>query len=104
VSSVSKPRVSLLAVGFRGDDDDTKHTVTLLTLDLAGLVRIDGVELHRDRASGRHFLRFPAWIDAFGQRHSIVRPTTREVRAAILQQVLAALDAGFPNPNHKESP
>ncbi|MGB3921731.1 MAG: hypothetical protein WBL19_00400 [Minisyncoccia bacterium] len=60
-----------------------------IALEMASCV-IDNVTL-RNTADGRRVLAFPSRTAKNGEKHSIVRPLTDEVRVAIQQQVFEQL-------------
>jgi hypothetical protein len=91
VNVAERPRISILSFASAPAEDQERGLLGWLSLDVDGLLLLDGVVLRRTR-QGRLALSFPAPRDWRGRRKSRVRPLHDAARRAIEGAVLGALD------------
>ena len=87
------PTVRVVSFAPASRKDQLTGQLGWLILDVAGLLRLEGVSLRRT-ATGRVALSFPQRRDARERIHDIVRPLDDTARRVIERQVLASLQAG----------
>ena len=84
------PRISILAFTSAPAAEQERGLLGWLTLDVYGVLQVDGVALRRTRDE-RLALSFPTRRDHTGRVRSVVRPMGDEARRALEGQILAEL-------------
>ena len=87
---VEHPSILILSFTSASADEQERGLLGWLSLDIDGLLLLDGVALRRTR-NGRFALSFPAPRDGHGRRQARVRPLDDPARREIESQVLDAL-------------
>ena len=85
-----RPQITIVSFSTAPARDRERGLIGWLSLEVDGLLVLDGVALRRTRA-GRLALSFPAPTDRRGRRRALVRPLDDRARRAIEGAVLEAL-------------
>ncbi len=89
---VEHPSILILSFTSASADEQERGLLGWLSLDIDGLLLLDGVALRRTRR-GQLALSFPSPTDRRGRRREVVRPLNAQARRTIEAAVLGALDA-----------
>ena len=90
-------RVSIVAFASAPNPERARGLLGWLTLEVDGLVLLDGVALRRTRGGGLA-LSFPARTDHRGRRRFCVRPIDDAARQAIEEAVMRAFGVAEVSP------
>ena len=92
---IDRPRITISSFTSAPRGLQETGLIGWLSIDIGGLILVDGVALRRTGIDGRLALSFPAPRDRQGRRRRDVRPLNDRARREIEAQVLAALAAGY---------
>ena len=87
---IGSATLTAITLSSASDRDADAGLLAYVSVELDGLVRIDGVTL-RLTEEGQLSLSFPSRTSRRGTKHSLVRPTDRAARHAIERAVFHAL-------------